>query len=264
MSAWAGRDGAGWSELLGLPVQCHDVVPSTNDRARERLREGARVPFVVVAEEQTRGRGRTGDRWSSPPGAGLWVSLGVPPAEPYVDRLLPLRVGLGLVRTLERSVSGQLLLKWPNDLYLAPPGGGKVGGVLCEVANGPDGRPAGVAVGVGINVTAVGPDAPEHAAALAPGGELTRDRLLPLVVEAVLAARAVSFPELTRHEQESWRARDLLNARSVVWIRPAGPPIPGRARGIDPRGRLVLDTETGPLMVESGSVRLPEQTNAGA
>ena len=109
-----------------IDVRCPDVVDSTQDVAREAVRDGADRSVLVVARRQTGGRGRRGRRWVHTPG-GLAFTLAVrlppdaPPAWPTMA------AALGAVRAIEAHTSIALGIKWPNDLVH---GGRKVGGVL--------------------------------------------------------------------------------------------------------------------------------------
>jgi BirA family biotin operon repressor/biotin-[acetyl-CoA-carboxylase] ligase len=129
-------------------VCCFDVVESTNIEANRLAREGAPNGTVIVANAQTKGRGRLGRSWISPPGSGLYLSIILRPQCPpdWYPRL-PLTVGVGVASAIqETGVRPQL--KWPNDILLA---GRKVGGILTEAAF--DRNRIGLAVlGIGINV----------------------------------------------------------------------------------------------------------------
>ncbi len=127
-----------------------ESVTSTQDVARDMP-----IGSVVLADHQTRGRGRLSHRWESPPGAALLVSFVIAP-----NPLLSLAAGVAAAEACGRGVR----LKWPNDLLLD---GSKVGGILVEAS------PAKAACGIGINLTW----APEGAAQLDEPGDQLLDRL---------------------------------------------------------------------------------------
>lgn len=142
------RFGAGDVVLL-------ETTGSTLDVAHDLGANGARGGTLVLADEQTAGRGRLGRRWISPRGAGIWLSLLLRPSAAPLGGVLAVRAGLAAVLALE-SVEPKLAprLKWPNDVMVQ---GRKAGGILCEA------RWSGevlswVAVGVGINVKGPIPD----------------------------------------------------------------------------------------------------------
>lgn len=237
-------------------------VASTQDAARELATSGCEAFTMVIADAQTGGRGRSGRRWSSVPGAGLYASVVMPPLA--ADRV----VALGLVAaigTLDaiRELSafppgGPPAIKWPNDLVV--PGWRKLGGILVEA------RSDEVAiVGLGINVGHTAGELPEvDEGALSPtsimvetGAAPDRDVLAARIAHnleegvGVLAARG--FGALVPH----WMARSLLVPGDLIEL------VDGRERsareflGIDERGALLVGCPGGRRQaVFSGEVRL--------
>lgn len=215
-------------------------TPSTNDVAAS-LPEGS----VVVADEQTAGRGRRGRTWFSPPGSGLYVSVVLAPtraSQPVrATALLTLAAGVALAEAIEASTGLQIDLKWPNDLYV---GRRKLGGILAE-ANTTGGPVASVVVGFGINIgrAAYPPDLAGRATAIEVelGRTADRDRVL----ETSLAALARRYDDLLagRFDDilDAWRGRapNAAGAR-VTWMSGAGP-VDGVTRGIDEDGALLVD-----------------------
>lgn len=137
-----------------LRVEAHTELPSTNERALERAREGAEAGLLVLAERQSSGRGQRGATWHSPPG-GIYASLLLRPAlPPERAPLLPLAAGLALQAEVERSVTGGAGLKWPNDLLIARPHpleGRKLAGILVEASVDGHGL-RHVVIGFGLNL----------------------------------------------------------------------------------------------------------------
>ena len=147
---WDGLDEAGVRALTGAPrAWLLDAVPSVLDVAHELAADGAPSGTLVLAEEQTEGRGRSGRSWHSPRGTGIWMALLMRPKEPPLGGALGIRVGLALVGALrERQRVLPVALKWPNDVVVQ---GRKAGGVLCEARwLGP--RLGWIAAGIGLNV----------------------------------------------------------------------------------------------------------------
>jgi len=231
-AAAARLDGLSAEELartLELPrVELYASIGSTLDAAHAI---GASAPSgtLIIADEQTAGRGRHGRRWSSPPGAGLWLTLIEHPTDARALDVLALRCGLYAAEALDALASAPISVKWPNDLYVA---GRKLAGVLIETrwrGTAPD----WVAIGFGLNVSA---PAMEDAIALAPGttrlGALAR--LVPALRRAASATRHLSSDELSR-----WRARDVAEGREVLT------PAAGSALGITASGELVVRRQDG-------------------
>lgn len=235
-------DGA---ELEGVSaLEVHRSIPSTNDRAREWIREGVDPVAVVVAGEQTAGRGRGGRRWVSPAEGGLWMSVVVAAHGPELDPLLPLRVGLALAQRLDAHPGthrhAPIRLKWPNDLFSV---NGKVGGILCETVRNR------VVVGVGLNCRAPTVPSPYPVAGLDGADPAC---LVPVVTAAVLAARSLGEPRLDEMEIAEWQARDVLAGVEVE----AEGGTRGTAQGVDSRGRLrLVDPQGEARAVLAGSIR---------
>ncbi|WP_342654359.1 bifunctional biotin--[acetyl-CoA-carboxylase] ligase/biotin operon repressor BirA [Pseudomonas sp. F3-2] len=131
------------------PVRIYDVIDSTNAEAMRLIEAGTQLPLLVLAEQQTAGRGRRGRKWVSPFAENLYYSLAVR-IEGGMRQLegMSLLVGLALVETLRELGVAKAGLKWPNDILV---GDRKLAGVLLELT----GDPADVChviIGVGVNV----------------------------------------------------------------------------------------------------------------
>lgn len=233
-------------------------VGSTNDVARGLAEAGAPHGSVVIADEQTAGRGRESRYWSSPAGLGVWTSLILRPHGAVEPTILPLLVGLGVAEALDQfcpSVFPQI--KWPNDLFL---GGRKVGGILCEGAWNRDSLTF-VIVGIGVNVLHSQDDFPVELRARATSVRISASRqpsrvdVAGAILGSVLAA--VSRPVLDGARLRELERRDLLRGNPVAVAEPSGTQLRGVAMGVTPDGYLLLRTEAGVLrVVRAGSVRI--------
>ncbi len=228
--------------LLDLPrVELLDSTTSTLDVAHRIAADAAPAGTLVIANEQTAGRGRDGKTWQSSAGAGIWLTLLERPADPSGLGVLSLRVGLAAAEALDRFASEPLRLKWPNDLYSDR---GKVGGILVE-ARWHDQTFEWVAIGLGVNVNA--PDNLTNAAGLEHGTE--RLEVLEELVPALRAAAEATGP-LTPEEREEFDARDM--ARGKACIQPAV----GRVAGITPTGELLVALADSVIPFRSGPLVL--------
>ena len=239
---YEGHDAASLRALLDLPeVVLRERVASTLDVAHALGASGSPAGTLVLANEQTAGRGRGGRSWSSANDAGIWLTLLERPADAESIELLSLRVGLRAAPVLERHTDAPVSLKWPNDLYV---GDGKLGGILVE-ARWREDRPDWVAIGMGINVRV--PNEIPTAASLRP----RTDRILVLaeLIPALRSAAAARGP-LTDAELSRFAARDLAYGRRCT------SPAVGTVRGIDERGCLIVQTASGEVAVRSGSLVL--------
>jgi BirA family biotin operon repressor/biotin-[acetyl-CoA-carboxylase] ligase len=136
--AWRDALGrAGLREGLASRVLFFETASSTNDIATTIAASGEGRGLAVIAETQTRGRGRQGRQWFSPPGSGLYVSLVVTPGEAAADperatRLVTLMAGVALAEAIEAVTGLGPAIKWPNDLLI---GSRKLAGILAETVN---------------------------------------------------------------------------------------------------------------------------------
>lgn len=224
-------------------MQLLESATSTLDVAHRLASEGAAAGTLVIANEQTAGRGRGGKSWQSSAGAGLWLTLIERPAENSGVGVLSLRIGIAAAAALDRFAAEPIRLKWPNDLYIDR---GKLAGILVE-ARWREQSVEWLAIGLGVNV--VRPENVETAAGLEPGTQRI-DVLLELVPALRVAAQA-SGP-LTDEEMEQFNARDL--ARGRLCIEPAL----GRVAGITPAGELLVALADSVAPFTSGSLVLED------
>jgi BirA family transcriptional regulator, biotin operon repressor / biotin---[acetyl-CoA-carboxylase] ligase len=216
------------------------TVSSTNDVAAT-LPEGA----VVVADEQTAGRGRRGRQWFSPRGSGLYVSVVVAPSRSIdaarATALLTLAAGVAVAEGIGAAAGLPVQLKWPNDLYV---GGRKLGGILAEAAT-TGGAVERAVVGFGINIgnAAYPPDVADRATSIERelgGRPVDRERVL----HGALASLAQRYDDLLAGRfdgiLDAWRARAPTAAGArVTWTSAAGP-VDGVTAGIDAAGALLV------------------------
>ena len=227
---------------LDLPsVKLLETVTSTLDVAHQLAASGCAAGTLVVADQQTAGRGRSGAKWASHPSQGLWLTLIERPIETSGIEVLALRIGLRAARALDRFAAEPVRLKWPNDLYVE---GRKLGGILIE-ARWRDTRLEWVAIGIGVNVIAPA-DVP-RAAGL--DGGTARIEVLTDLVPALREASTMPG-DLTSIELIEWNARDLARGRRCV------EPAIGIVEGITPSGELLVALADSVARFRSGSLVL--------
>jgi len=222
-------------------VELLESTTSTLDVAHRLAAEGAPAGTLVIANEQTAGRGRGGKEWRSPAGAGLWLTLVERPVDTSGLVVLSLRVGLAAAEALDRFASEPIRLKWPNDLYVER---GKLAGILTE-ARWRDQAVEWVAIGLGVNVSA--PKNLQNAAGLEPGSD--RLDILSELIPALRFAAQASGP-LGVDEREAFNARDMARGKACVQ------PAIGRVAGITPTGELLVALADSVVPFRSGSLVL--------
>lgn len=261
----AGRwDGVAAEELAArwgvAAVRPFARVGSTNDVARALADAGAPAWTVVLAEEQTAGRGRSGKGWASRPGLGIWMSVVLRPEALPAPGLLPILVGLAVAEAVESFVRpAAAQVKWPNDVYLA---GRKMGGILCE-GSWDAARPGAVIAGIGLNVghqpDDFAPELRETATSIrtAAGWSPPRAEVAGAVLAGLRRLAGAPPPRMGGALMERLRERDFLLGKPVRVT--GADEATGLALGITPEGALLLRTTAGALRtVKSGTVRLAE------
>ncbi len=239
------------------------TVGSTNALGRrlaqEYLGEERRVPrTVLVAWEQTAGRGRRGNQWQSPTGQGVYATLVMGLADSEEVQRLPLVVGVALCEALNRLLpGGPCRLKWPNDLMVR---GEKIGGLLIEVVAGDEGAGAAV-IGFGINFgqqvdggpsTSVSVPGATSILAHAPAAP----DLAAVAAAAILALlAAVSAP--SEDVGERYATLSLHQPGDAIAFRLGEERITGLFRGFDERGFLRLEQDGALRVLSSGEVIEP-------
>jgi BirA family biotin operon repressor/biotin-[acetyl-CoA-carboxylase] ligase len=243
------RDGGLWKSL-----EVVEEIGSTNAALAASAAENAPEGSVLVAEHQVAGRGRLDRVWTSPPRAGLTVSLLLRPDVPAARRgWLPLLTGVALAEAVGEVTGVRSSLKWPNDLLAVD--GRKLAGILAESAG------TAVVLGVGLNVTTTAAELPDTGTSLSRvlGATVDRGPVLLAFLRAV-ERRYRRWTEVLGDPVSSGLAQDYLGWSStvgseVVVSLPDGTDLEGVAQAVDWDGRLVVATPTGTVELAAGDVR---------
>ncbi|HKB12625.1 MAG TPA: biotin--[acetyl-CoA-carboxylase] ligase [Vicinamibacterales bacterium] len=245
---------------FGSAFEFYATIGSSNDVALERSAQAFRARrdgegLIVVAGEQTAGRGRRGHTWFSPPGSGLYVSVVLAPARARVDParatlLLTLAAGVAITEGIATATGLRADLKWPNDLQVSRR---KLAGILAEGAAGNV-----VVLGYGINIAPASfpPELHDRATSLESELERPIDRA-PLLVET-LAALSWRYDDLLAGRfdviLDAWRALAPSAAGAhVAWSTNAGS-LSGITAGIDDQGALLVRVDGRIERVVAGEV----------
>ena len=231
----------------------YESIESTNDKAYELAEKGAPEGSLVVAENQTRGKGRMGRKWVSPKGGGIYMSLILrPDAETDQIPAITLIAASGVIRAIKKVCSVEARMKWPNDVVID---GKKVCGILTEIKAQPD-RVDFVVLGIGINVNTPSGKLPPGATSLRMecNSRVNRTELIKKVLEELEV-------HYTRFKKEGFvslreECRDLSSILGKrVKVEEHRRVIEGAAWDIDQKGALIIRTDNGALeRVFSGDV----------
>jgi BirA family biotin operon repressor/biotin-[acetyl-CoA-carboxylase] ligase len=231
---------------IGRIIHYRESITSTNDVAFRMATEGAAHGEVVVAEEQTEGKGRRGRAWISPPGLNLYFSVilrpDLPPQRAPELTLVAALAGVEALRALGTSAE----IKWPNDLVI---GGRKVGGILTELSSDPD-RIHFAVLGMGFNLNGSPSHFPPEVAAHATSvSEVIDAKVRRARFAADLWARLENW--LDAHAEDgfaqvraAWRQWCVTLGQEVA-VQTGQEQVVGRAEDIDETGALVIKTADG-------------------
>jgi len=224
-----------------LPKGVVEVVESTGSTNADLIaRDKSTAPLLLIAEEQSAGRGRLDRTWVAPKSSGLLLSLYWP------ESLLmaPLIMGVAAAEALRSSTTIPVLLKWPNDLMVSDR---KLGGILASTSDG------GVVIGVGINVTLTDAEKPDERATSI---FMERDEAPPR--ELLIAEIVKRFAELTTLATteflERYRSLSSTIGSRVRAEMVNGESITGMASGINASGALVIKNDGGEHIMSAGDV----------
>lgn len=228
---------------IGRKIETRSAVDSTQDVVRQRAGAGEAEGFVLVADTQTGGRGRKGDRWFSPSGSGLYLSLLLRPRFPAIMPL-PLALGLAAAQAVEAVSDVRAELKWPNDLTVDDR---KLGGILAE-SQVQDGVVLYVVAGIGINVhePAGGwpPELARTAACIGMGA--TREGLLAELLNAIEANYELLRAGDVEAVLTEYRRRcPYRGGAPVTFVGADGRPEEARAIEIESDGALLVELPGG-------------------
>jgi BirA family transcriptional regulator, biotin operon repressor / biotin---[acetyl-CoA-carboxylase] ligase len=235
--------------LVGFTVEVLPEIDSTNTELMRRARAGQLEPTLLVAQQQTAGRGRVGRTWLSAPGDSLTFSLGLA-LSPHDWQGLSLVAGVSVAESLHADVQ----IKWPNDLWWQ---GRKLAGILIETAS--VGAQRYAVIGVGINIRARTGDGlrtpPAWLQEALPDVDAAAALLrvaLPLLRNALLFEEHGFAPFALR-----FAARDALRDLPVQLS--GGETAQGSAHGVDGSGALLVHTSLGMQRITSAEVSVRPQ-----
>ena len=235
------------TRFMGQEVVCYDSVSSTNEVAKELARQGAPDGTLIIADEQTAGKGRQGRSWFAPRGTDLLLSLILHPSLTTSEMpRLTMASSLAVANAIEEVTGLPVQFKWPNDILL---GEKKTGGILTEVSLSGDVHDYAV-IGIGVNVNldvSLIPEIADVATSIAE--ELGRPASRLELLRVLLRLMESEYDLLLRGESphERWMTRLRLLGDKVQVTTPWGKES-GRADTVDADGALVLRRPDGTIV----------------
>ena len=237
------------TQVVGRDVRVFEETSSTHDVVEKLARDGVKEGVVVFAESQTKGRGRLGRKWLSPPRQGLWFSVLLrPDLRPQAATQLTVVAATALARAIRQHTGLVPEIKWPNDILLQ---GRKVAGVLTELSAELD-HIKYVILGIGVDVNQTAAEFPPELRKLATSLRLEAGRVLNRaeLAAAILRELDHDYARIRRHEfpqlADEWEGQCVTLGRRVR-IHIGGRIVQGRAEALDEDGALLLRTEHGRL-----------------
>ena len=248
------------TEIIGKEMEYHPSVDSTNRLAKKLAYHGAAEGTIVVAEEQTGGKGRLERNFYSPRGKGIWFSVILRPNFlPHEAPKCTLMAAVAVAEAMKRfNMNAEI--KWPNDIMF---NGRKLVGILTEIS-GELGKINYLVIGIGINVNISRDEFPEELQAVAAslseicGEEISRVKFLRAVLE--------EFDKLYREVNSTgfdnvlkiWRKYNVTLGKNIRVISAidGGETFTGRAVDLNSDGALVVETDNGLRAVYAGDVSI--------
>ena len=243
------------TQWAGCEIYCFDSIDSTNTKAKELAEAGHPSGTLVVADQQTLGRGRRGRSWESPAGTGIFMTLMLKPdINPNNASMLTLVAAMATARAITEVTGEAAQIKWPNDIVM---NGKKVVGILTEMSAQFD-YINHIVVGIGINVH--NEEFPEEIAKTASSLLLECDHRIhrASLIEAFLEEFERLYAIYLETEDMSGLQKEydslLVNRGRQVRVLDPKEPFEGKAMGITKKGELIVDTWESRKLVSSGEV----------
>ncbi len=250
------------TKVLGKKIVVLDTVTSTMDEAFRLGMEQCPEGTVVVAEAQSKGRGRLGRVWASPKARGLYFSFVLRPSLP-LNQLsqLTLMSAVALAEAIEGISDLRPLIKWPNDILLE---NRKLAGILTELRAESD-QVKFVVVGIGLNVNASPHQLPSGSSSLKIAAGRTFERVQ--VFQAILRSLEKWYSKLLHHDfaqvMEEWKKRSATLNKRIRITDPAGI-IEGQAIDLDEDGALLIRKDNGLIVKKTaGDVLICHSRESG-
>lgn len=235
------------TKFIGNMIHHVDSIDSTQKIAHQLAQNGCPEGSVVIAEEQTNGRGRLTRPWHSPKHTGIWMSIVLrPKLPPQKAPQFTLIAAIAVVQAMEEFVNVQPEIKWPNDILI---NGKKVTGILTELQADSD-KIHSIIIGIGINVNQSVNDFPEELQSIATslaiesGRNLTRSTLIQLILAKLEKYYQLYLEKGFAPLKLLWESYAISIGKEII-ARTVTGIISGKAIGISDEGVLKIEDSSG-------------------
>lgn len=243
------------TKWIGRDTFYYESIDSTNEQAKRLAEEGYGNGTLIVANYQNAGKGRRGRSWESPAGTSISMTLLLKPdIEPNNASMITLVAALAVAKAITRLTGADAEIKWPNDIVM---NGKKVCGILTEMSVQFD-HVHYIVVGIGINVSTE--YFPKEIQDIATSLRFETGKMIHRaeLIEAVWEYFEEDYESYLQTQDlqnlvKDYNAR-LVNMHQQVKVLDPKEPYEGKARGITPKGELIVDTWNSRKLVASGEV----------
>ncbi len=242
-------------ENIKYSIHVYKTVDSTNNIAKKISVDGMKNELIVVAEEQTAGRGRMGRAFFSPAKTGIYMSIVLHPGRNISElATITVKVCVAVCRVLDRFMDLKCEIKWVNDIYMD---GKKVGGILTEaVTDFESGMVESIIIGIGLNIKTEIEDFPEELSSVAGSifpGNITRNQIIAEIINELFSLYQDTDDKII---MEEYRKRCFLVGRNINYYI-SGIAYEGKVIDINDLGNLVIINKAGEkFILNSGEVTL--------
>ena len=232
------------TQMMGRRIHFEEIVSSTQKIARNLANEGVEEGTIVVADQQTNGRGRMARVWYSPKGTGIWMSMIIRPNLPINQTpQLTLLTAVAIVQAIEELTPLKPEIKWPNDIML---NGKKLVGILTELQAEAD-QVHSVIIGTGINVNQKIEDFPEDLQKIATsicietGTVWERAQFIQMILLKFEGLYSLFLSQGFKPIKLLWESYAISLNKKII-ARTLNGTVEGKAIGIDDDGVLLIET----------------------
>ena len=239
-------------QLRSLPISVYKQLDSTNNQAKIAALEGALSGTIIIAEQQSAGRGRQGRSFYSPASEGLYMSILLRPENKSLGDCLLITVmaAVATAQAISELTGAQAQIKWVNDIFVD---GKKVSGILTEaISDFESGTVEAVIVGIGINCQNSNfPDELKHIATSLKAFNINRNRLAAEITANLFSVLAYSDDLLI----EEYRAKSYVLGKQITFEQ-NGCKLTGKAVDINLQGNLLVECENLIITLKAGEISI--------